>query len=69
MIDPKELKLTMVKGVSAVIMQNFSKEFDELSEETSSLSIQEVKDLTAKVITNSINMLTNDESEVCEPQS
>lgn len=69
MIDPKELKLTMVKGVSAVIMQNFSKEFDELSKETSSLSIQEVKHLTAKVITNSINMLTNDESEVREPQS
>ena len=69
MIDPKELKLTMVKGVSAVIMQNFSKEFDELSKETSSLSIQEVKDLTAKVITNSINMLTNDESEVRESQS
>lgn len=69
MIDPKELKLAMVKGVSAVIMQNFSKEFDELSKETSSLSIQEVKDLTAKVITNSINMLTNDESEVRESQS
>ena len=69
MIDPKELKLTMVKGVSAVIMQNFSKEFDELSKETSSLSIQEVKHLTAKVITNSINMLTNDESEVRESQS
>jgi len=69
MIDPKELKLAMVKGVSAVIMQNFDKEINELSEETSSLSIQEVKHLTAKVITNSINMLTNDESEVRESQS